>query len=100
MSINSRPMWHLFAKIIYFRKSFYKSLNVYSQETVTLYHNLIYSAFTLSCLINEAVKRNYASSVTRVRVDHQIIRARISWKHWTASDFVVIENRTQFFFCL
>ena len=64
----------------------------FSQETVTLYYNLIYTTFTLSRLMDRAVKRNYASSVTRVRVNHQIISARIIWKQ-TASDFVVVENR-------
>ena len=65
----------------------------FSQETVTLYYNLIYTTFTLSRLMDRAVKRNYASSVTHVRVNHQIIRVRIIWKHWTASDFVAVENQ-------
>ena len=49
--------------------------------------------------MDEAVKRNYASSVARVRVNHKIISTRISWKH-TASDFVMIENQMQYFLSL
>ena len=63
-------------------------------ETVTLFYNLIYSAFTLSCLMDAADKRNYASSVTRVRVKHGIIGARRSR---TASDFVVIKKSDAIF---
>ena len=63
-------------------------------ETVTLFYNLIYSAFTLSRLMDAANKRNYASSVTRVRVNHVIIGARRSR---TASDFVVIKKSDAIF---
>ena len=43
-------------------------------------HLRTYSIFTLSSLMDEAVRRNYALFVTRMRVNHQVIRARISWK--------------------
>ena len=40
-------------------------MHVYSRETVTLYYNLIGSAFTLSRLIDEVVERNYAHACKR-----------------------------------
>ena len=59
-------------------------MHVYSQETVTLYYYNIFSTFTLSRLMDEAVKRNYASSVMRVRVNRGTRRSR---KNLTATDF-------------